>query len=76
MPTKNKFLKRYITWVVCPNGAYLGCIMSDTKADAPKRFQHPKEDHFWDGVEFIHVPIEIQVPKEIENKLIEGDAHA
>ena len=65
----NKFVKKYITWVVGPNGAYLDCIMSDTKADAPKRFQHHKDDHFWDGFKFVHVPIKIQVPKKLESKV-------
>ena len=67
MPTQNKFLKRYITWVVGPNGAYLDFIMTDSEKDAPKRFENPAEDHFWDGFKFVHVPIEIQVPKELED---------
>ena len=70
MPTKNKFLRRYITWIVGPNGAYLDCIMTDTKADAPNRFQHLKEDHFWDGFKFVHVPIKIRVPKKLESKVM------
>ena len=66
MPTQNKFLKRYITWVVGHDGAYLDCIMADSEKDAPKRFEHPTGDHFWDGFKFAHVPIKIQVPKELE----------
>lgn len=66
----NKFVRKYITWVVGPKGAYLDCIMTDTKADAPKRFHHPKDDHFWDGFKFVHVPIKIQVPKKLESKVM------
>lgn len=66
----NKFVKRYITWVIAPNGvAYLDSIMKEKKEEASRRFKNNgKNDHFWDGVEFIHVPIEIQVPKELEGK--------
>lgn len=75
----NKFVTRYVTWVIPPDcsGAYLDCIMKEKEEEAPIRFMNQgKNDHFWDGTEFIHMPIEIQVPKEIENKLREGYAHA
>lgn len=67
MPTQNKLVKKYITWVIGPKGAYLDCIMADSEKDAPKRFEYSEDDHFWDGFKFVHVPIEIQVPKELEH---------
>lgn len=71
MPTQNKFMKKYITWVVRPDHAYLSTIMADSEKDAQKRFERAAKDsfldHFWDDAKFVHVPIEIQVPKELEH---------
>lgn len=66
----NKFVRKYITWVVGPKGAYLDCIMKEKEEEAPIRFMNQgKNDHFWDGFKFVHVPIKIQVPKKLESKV-------
>lgn len=70
----NKFVKRYITWVVGPDHAhhaYLDSIMADSEKDAPKRFNYPAYNHHWCRFKFIHVPIKIRVPKELEGKVKE-----
>ena len=69
MNKQNKFVTRWITWVVMPDGyAYVSHVIEDIKGACESRFGEMMKDPYWNGYRFIHVPIDIPVPDEIANR--------
>lgn len=71
MNNQNKFVTRWITWVVMPDGyKYISTIVEDSKDACESRYGEMMKDPYWDGYKFIHVPISIPVPYEVADKII------
>ena len=70
MNKQDKFVTRWITWVVMPDGyAYVSTIIEDSKDACESRYGEMMKDHDWIGYKFIHMPIDIPVPNETTNKV-------
>ena len=70
MNKQDKFVTRWITWVVMPDGyTYMSAIIEDNKDACESSYGEMMKDPYWNGYKFIHVPVTIQVPNEIENKV-------
>ena len=70
MNNQNKFVTRWITWVVMPNGyTYMSTIIEDSKDACESRYGEIMKDPDWNGYKFIYVPIDIPLPNETANKV-------
>ena len=71
MNKQDKFVTRWITWVVMPDGyAYVSPVIEDNKDACESRYGEMMKDPDWNGYKFIHVPISIPVPDEVVDKII------
>lgn len=71
MNKQDKFVTRWITWVVMPDGyAYMSSIVEDGKDAYESRYGEMMKDPYWNGYKFIHVPISIPVPDDVVDKII------
>ena len=71
MNKQNKFVAKYATWVIAPDGyAYIGPILDDNKDNWISRHKKMINDPAWNGYKFIRTPIAIPVPDEVANKTI------
>ena len=70
MNNQNKFVTKWITWVVMPDGyAYVSSVIEDNKDACESRYGEMMKDLGWNGYKFIHVPISIPIPDEVANKV-------
>ena len=70
MNKQDKFVTRWITWVVMPDGyAYVSSVIEDDKDACESRYGEMMKDIGWNGYKFIHMPIDIPVPNETTNKV-------
>ena len=70
MNRQNKFVTRWAAWVIMPDGyAYTSGIIWDSKDACDSFFGEMMKDPCWNGYKFIHVPISIQIPDEVANKV-------
>ena len=70
MNKQDKFVTRWITWVVMPDGyTYMSPIIEDDKDACERRYGEIMKDQDWNGYKFINVPISIPLPDEISNKV-------
>ena len=71
MNKQDKFVTRWITWVVMPDGyTYASSIIEDNKDACESRYGEMMKDPDWNGYKFIHVPIPIPVPDKVAGKII------
>ena len=71
MNKQNKFMIKWITWVVMPDGfTYMSPVIEDSKDACESRYGEMMKDRDWNGHRFIHVPISIPVPDEVADKII------
>lgn len=71
MNNQNKFMTKWITWVVMPDGyTYMSAIIEDDKDACERRYGEMMKDPYRNGCKFIHVPIPIPVPDEVSGKII------
>ena len=72
MNKQNKFMTKWITWVVMPDGyTYMSSIVEDNKDACVSRYGELMKDPDWNGYKFIHVPIDVPVPDEVADKIIQ-----
>ena len=72
MNNQNKFMIKWITWVVMPDGyTYMSPIIEDNKDACESRYGEMMNDPAWNGYKFIHVPIDVPVPDEVVVKIIQ-----
>ena len=70
MNKQDKFVTKWITWVVMPDGyAYVSSVIEDDKDACESRYGEMMKDPDWNGYKFIHVPIDIPDPNETTNKV-------
>ena len=70
MNKQDKFVTRWATWVVMPDGyAYVSPVIEDSKDACESRYGEMMKDQGWNGYKFIHVPIDIPVPDETTDKV-------
>ena len=70
MNNQNKFMIKWVTWVVMPDGyKYMSPIIEDSKEACESRYGEMMKDPGWNGYRFIHVPIDILPPNETTNKV-------
>ena len=70
MNKQDKFVTRWITWVVVPDGyTYVSPIIEDSKDACESRYGEMMKVPGWNRYRFIHVPIDIPVPDETTNKV-------
>ena len=70
MNKQNKFVTRWATWVVMPDGyAYVSPIIEDSKDACESRYREMMKVPGWNGYKFIHVPVDIPVPDETTNEV-------
>ena len=71
MNKQSKFVTRWATWVVMPDGyTYMSPVIEDDRDACESRYGEMMKDHDWSGYKFIHVPIDIPVPDETTNKVV------
>ena len=72
MNKQNKFMIKWINWVVMPDGyTYMSPIIEDSKDACESRYGGMMKDTDWNGYRFIHVPIDVPVPDEVVVKIIQ-----
>ena len=70
MNNQNKFVTKWATWVVVPDGyAYVSTVIEDSKDACESRYGELMKVPGWNGYKFINVPIAIPLPDEIANKV-------
>ena len=71
MNKQDKFVTKWSTWIVDPDGyAYISSCMDDNKDACESRHREMMKDPYWNGYKFIHVPISIPAPDEVAGKII------
>lgn len=71
MNKQNKFVTRWATWSIAPEGyAFLCVAIDDNEDECRGRHEKMMKDPAWDGYKFIHMPIAIPVPDEVIDKII------
>ena len=72
MNKQNKFVTRWATWFIAPEGYYsfVGAAIDDNEDECRGRHKKKMKDPAWKGYKFIHVPIAIPVPDEVIDKII------
>ena len=70
MNKQDKFVTKWITWVVMPDGyAYVSSVIEANKDECESRYGELIKDLDWNGYKFIHVPVDIPVPDETTDKV-------
>ena len=71
MNKQNKFVQKWATWFIAPDGyAFLGVPIDDNEDECRSRHEEMMKDPAWNGYKFIRVPIAILIPDEVVNKII------
>ena len=71
MNNQDKFLTKFATWIIAPDGyAYLGCVIDDSEDLSRDRHEKMMRDPVWNGYKFINVPISIPLPDDVAHKTI------
>ena len=71
MNKQDKFVTRWATWFIAPDGcAFVGCILDDNEHECIGRHERAMKDPVWNGYKFINVPISIPIPDEVAHKTI------
>ena len=74
MNKQNKSVTMWATWVVEPNGyAYVGSTIDDDKEMWRDRHEEMIKDPYWNGFKFVRMPIDIPVPDEVADKIIQEE---
>lgn len=72
MNKQNKFVTKWATWFIAPDGyAFLGVAIDRDEDECRGRHKKKMKDPSWKGYKFIHVPIAIPVPDEVIDKIIQ-----
>ena len=70
MNKQNKFVTRWATWFIAPDGYAFVCVTTEDNEDELKsRYERMMKNPDLNGYKFIHVPIAIPIPDEIANKV-------
>ena len=71
MNKQNKFVTRWATWFIAPDGhAFLGIPIDNNEDECRGRSKKKMNDPAWNGYKFIRVPIAIPIPDEVIDKII------
>ena len=71
MEKQDKFVTKWITWIVEPDGcAYMSSCIDDNKDECESRHGKMMKDPYWNGYKFIHVPISVPIPDDVAHKTI------
>ena len=71
MNKQDKFVTKWITWVVMPDGyAYVSSVIEDDKDACESRYGEMMKDQGWNGYKFINVTISIPIPDDVAHKTI------
>ena len=71
MNNQNKFVTKWATWFIAPDGYAFVCVAIDDNEDECRgRHEKMMKDPAWNGYKSIHVPISIPIPDEVANKVI------
>ena len=74
MNNQDKFVTKWSTWVVVPDGyAYVSPIIEDSKDACESRYGEMMKDPYWNGYKFIHMPVDIPVPDKVVGKIIQEE---
>lgn len=72
MDNQNKFMTKWATWHIAPEGyAFVGFAIDDNEDEWKSRHERIMKNPAWNGYKFIRVPIAIPVPDEAVNKIIQ-----
>lgn len=72
MNNQNKFMTKWATWFIAPEGyAFVGFAIDDNEDEWKSRHERMMKDPNWNGYKFIRVPIAIPVPDEAVDKIIQ-----
>ena len=72
MNKQNKFVTKWATWFIAPEGyAFVGFTIDDNEDEWRDRHERMMKDSAWNGYKFIRVPIAIPVPDEAVDKIIQ-----
>lgn len=71
MNKQNKFVTRWATWFIAPDGhAFLGMPIDNNEDECRSRHEKMMKYRVLNGYKFIHVPIAIPIPDEVIDKII------
>lgn len=71
MNKQNKFVTRWATWFIAPDGyAFLGIPIDNNEDECRGRHEKMMKDPIWNGYKFIPVSISIPIPDDVVNKTI------
>lgn len=71
MNKQNKFVTKWATWFIAPDGyAFLGIPIDNNEDECRCRHEEMMKDPIWNGYKVIHMPIAIPVPDEAADKTI------
>ena len=71
MNKQNKFVTKWATWFIAPEGyAFLGFTIDDNEDECRGRREKMMRDPFWNGYKFINVTISIPIPDDVAHKTI------
>ena len=71
MNKQNKFVTRWATWFIAPDGhAFLGIPIDNNEDECRSRYEKMMKYPVFNGYKFIHVPIAIPIPDEVIDKII------
>ena len=74
MNKQNKFVTKWATWFIAPEGyAFVGFTIDDNEDECRGRREKMMKDPHWNGCKFIHVPIDVPVPDEVVVKIIQEE---
>ena len=71
MNKQDKFVTRWATWFIAPDGyAFLGIPIDNNEDECVDRHEKMMKDPIWNGYKFIPVSISIPIPDYVVNKTI------
>lgn len=71
MDNQNKFVTKWATWVITPDGyVYVGSVIDGSEEVWRDRHEEMMKKPDWNGYKFICVPIAIPIPDGVVNKVI------
>ena len=72
MNKQNKFVTKWATWFIAPDGyAFVGVTIDNNEDECRGRHEKMMKYPALSGYKIIHVPIAIPVPDEAVNKIIQ-----
>ena len=73
MNKQDKFVTRFATWFIAPDGyVYVGSIIDDSEDAWKRRHEEMMKKPEWNGFKFLCTPIAVPVLDEVANKAIVG----